>query len=246
MIDFHSHILPAIDDGAKDAVMAEKMLTKSEESGVSDIVLTSHCYPRSEQHIERFLEKRARSLEMFPDTQINTYKGCEVHLTTDISKFRNIRKLCIENTNYMLLEMPFSQWRDEDVENVYKLTIMGINPIIAHMERNAHQKIGLRNSLCDLEVLVQINAQSFGDRCLRKEIDRLMNEGLVHVIGTDMHNITSRPPCMDRALKIIKKRYGGECIDYLENNAQRILSGQKISYRDFKAFKKQSIFKKGR
>ena len=242
MIDFHSHILPAIDDGAKDVSVSEKMLAKSKESGVSDIVLTSHCYPRTEHDIERFLAKRAQAFEIFPKTSINLYKGCEVHLTTDITRFKNSRKLCIENANYMLLEMPVSPWRDEDIENVYKLTIMGIIPVIAHNERNSHQKLAVRNALCDLDVLIQINAPSLSEKCFKKEIDRLMSAGMVHVIGTDMHNLTSRPPCMDKAVKVIKKRYGDECVDYLEENARRILNGEEISYRDFKAFKKKTLF----
>ena len=242
MIDFHSHILPAIDDGAKDTSVAEQMLLKSKATGVTDIVLTPHCYPRSEHDIERFLMKRSQALDSFPKTDMKVYSACEVHLTTDISKFRNIAKLCVENTKYMLLEMPVSPWRDEDIENVYKLTIMGINPIIAHNERNIHQKLNLRNALCDLDVLIQINAPSLTERCFKKEIDRLMNAGLVHVIGTDMHNLTSRPPCMDKAIKVIKKRYGDECALYLEKNARRILDGEEISYRDFKSFKKHSLF----
>ena len=76
----------------------------------------------------------------------------------------------------------------------------------------------------------------------KKEIDKLMRIGIVHVIGTDMHNTSTRKPCMDKAEKRIKKRYGINCWEYMINNAERILNGESISYRDFKAFKKKTIF----
>ncbi len=246
VIDFHSHVLHGIDDGAKDMSISSNMLRKSYDMGVEGIVFTSHCYPTSSRDVEKFLKKREQQLEYYNLEFENVPKfykrGCEVHLTGDISRISNIRELCIENTDYMLLEMPMKMWTDETVENVYKLTLMGIKPIIAHDERNMHQKMELRNALYDQDVLIQINAPSLSMKEYKKEIDRLFAIGMAHVIGTDMHNLTSRPPCMDKAKKIIKNRYGLECWEYLHNNSTRILGGETISYRDFKSFKKRGIF----
>ncbi len=255
VIDFHCHVLNGIDDGAINMAMTTNMLRNSFNTGVEGIVFTSHCYPASARDVEKFINKRKKQLEYFryaPELGdppfINMPKfykeGCEVHLTGDISKIPNIRELCIEGTDYMLLEMPMKMWTDETIENVYKLTLMGIKPIIAHDERNKHQKMELRNALYDQDVLIQVNAPSFMMREYKKELDRLFAIGMAHVIGTDMHNLTSRPPCMDKARRIIKKRYGTECWEYLHNNATRILEGETISYRDFKSFKKLGIFSK--
>ncbi len=248
VIDFHCHVLHGIDDGAKDMSISSNMLRKSYDMGVEAVVFTSHCYPTSARDVDKFLKKREKQLEHFCqefEKAPKFYKrGCEVHLTGDISQIPNIRELCIEDTDYMLLEMPMKMWTDETVENVYKLTLMGIKPIIAHDERNMHQKMQLRNALYDLDVLIQINAPSLSMKEYKKEIDRLFAIGMAHVIGTDMHNLTSRPPCMDIAKKIIKKRYGMECWNYLHGNAERILKGETISYRDFKVFKKLGIFSK--
>lgn len=247
-VDFHCHVLNGMDDGAKDMATSSNMLRKAYDTGVEAIVFTSHCYPTSAKDVERFITKRTKQLEFFRFDFIETPKfykrGCEVHLTGDISQIPNIRQLCIEDTDYMLLEMPMKMWTDETIENVYKLTLLGIKPIIAHDERNMHQRMELRNALYDLDVLIQVNAPSFMMREYKKELDRLFAIGMAHVIGTDMHNLTSRPPCFDKARRIIKKRYGVECWQYLNSNATRILEGETISYRDFKSFKKLGFFSK--
>lgn len=242
--DFHSHVLPLMDDGAKSVEMSLTMLGESVKQGVDGVVATSHCYPNSEKSIEKYLSGRRSSLAMISEAEglPKLYMGCEVHLTGDLSRFSNIKKLCIENTSYMLLEMPTSKWTDVTIDNVYKLTLLGIKPIIAHDERNMHQDTRLRNSLYELDVLIQINAPSLMLREYRRDIDRLFKMGMAHVIGTDMHNLTTRKPCMEEARKIVVRRYGEKCWEYLMRNAERVISGVEIPYSDFIKFKKKGIF----
>lgn len=247
--DFHSHILPEFDDGAENAVMSLKMIEESKKMGVTNIVSTSHCYPISNSDIIDFIEERAKAFERLMNAANESgtelpeiHLGCEVHLTCDLMKFKNIKSLCIEGTDYMLLEMPSSPWSDNTIDNVYKLTISGIHPIIAHAERNLSQKEELLSSLYDLDVLIQINAMSFGIPQLKKFIDKMFASGLLHVVGTDMHNITSRAPNMEKARKYICKRYGSECWEYLMNNSSVILKGDTLSYRDLRNFRKKSMF----
>lgn len=241
--DFHSHALFGIDDGAKDIEMSTEMLRKSKSMGVDTVILTSHCYPRSEEDIEKYLnryDERYEALSSVDDIP-RLIRACEVNITRDLSRFSNIKKLCIENTDYMLLEMPHTPWTDKTVEVVYKLILMGIKPIIAHDERNMEQKPEHRYALYDLDVLIQINAPSLFMHMYKKEIDRMMKLGLVHVLGTDMHNLKTRKPCFDVAEKRIKKRYGSECWEYMMQNAEKILNNETIPYRGFKSFRKKNI-----
>lgn len=244
VIDFHSHILPYVDDGAKDMDTALAMIEVCRKDGVTDIVSTSHCYPQSESDIDEFAAIRDKSFEKLSAIAegVRIHKGCEVHLTGDLTRFSNIKKLCIENADYMLLEMPVKEWTDEVVDNVYKLTLMGITPIIAHHERNNHQKKGVAMSLLDLDVLVQVNFQSLWDGAFKKDINSLMKSGMVHIVGTDMHNLTSRKPCLGKGRKVIEKRYGKEAWDYLMKNGAKVLENKEISYREFRAFKKKTLF----
>lgn len=248
--DFHSHILPNFDDGAADEKTALEMIKASAGMGVDHIVSTSHCYPYSGGDITEFVRERnaaysrlkaavAEAGAELPDIRL----GSEVHLTCDLSSLPGIEKLCIEGTRYMLLEMPSSKWSDERLDLVYKLTISGIKPIIAHMERNLGQKKELVEALLDLDVLVQINSSSFGVSSLKKELDRLFEGGLIHIIGTDMHNLDTRKPDMDRAEKYIRRRYGNTCWEYLMHNAELILGGEELTYRMLKSFKKKGLFR---
>lgn len=249
MIDFHSHFLPSVDDGARDIDMSLEMLRLSRAGGVSRLVSTSHCYAYSSEDIEDFLKRRneayaalkagaAQKGTELPEIRL----GSEVHLTCDISEMRSVRKLCIEGTDYILLEMPAAQWSDGIIDCVYKLSLKGITPIIAHMERNLSQMPELLNQLYSLDILIQINAESFAIGALRKYIDSLMKNSLIHIVGTDMHNISRRGPNMDIAKKHIAKRYGSECWEYLQDNARRVLDENALSYRDMRSFKKKSLF----
>lgn len=249
VIDFHSHFLPSVDDGAKNVEMSLKMLEDSVKMGVTDIVSTSHCYAYSSDEIETFIEDRdaaykklaAAAAEKGQELPV-IYLGSEVHLTCDISQMRSVHKLCVEGTDYMLLEMPSSPWSDSTIENVYKMSLKGITPIIAHMERNLNQKPELLNQLYSLDILVQINAESFGISFLKKYIDNMMKNKLIHIIGTDMHNVEQRKPNIDKARKYITKRYGGECWDYLMRNAESVLKENSLPFRELKIFKKKALF----
>lgn len=248
-VDFHSHILPKFDDGAEDENMAVKMIEMSKGHGVNEIVSTSHCYPRNSEDIERFLIKREKSYNLLVNTAKREnielpkiYLGSEVHLTCDITKFNNISKLCIADTCYMLVEMPYSKWTESMVDVVYRLSLMGIKPIIAHAERNKEQNSELLSSLYNLDVLIQINAESFADRKYKAFIDKMMKMKMVHLIGSDMHNLTVRKPNMNIAYKRVKKRYGEECWSYIMENSQTVLRGDELSYDYFKSFKKKTVF----
>ncbi len=249
MIDFHSHFLPSIDDGAKNVETSLKMLEDSVKMGVTDIVSTSHCYAYSSDDIETFTEQRNTAYEKLVSAAgekgqdlPGIYLGSEVHLTCDISAMRSVHKLCIEDTDYMLLEMPSSPWSDSIVEAVYKISLKGITPIIAHMERNLRQKPELLSQLYNLDILIQINAESFGIGALKKYIDDMMKNKLIHIIGSDMHNTEQRKPNIDRAQKYITKRYGGECWDYLMNNARSVLKENDLPFRALRSFRKKSLF----
>lgn len=249
MYDMHSHFLPGIDDGAKSIDISFKMIEASVKKGVTHLLSTSHCYPYNNADIEDFIYDRGEAFkkltEAAQERKIDLPEiklASEVHMTRDLTKFQSLDKLCIQGTNYMLVEMPSSPWTDVVVDTVYKMTIMGFKPIIAHMERNLHQNSGLIEALYDLDVLIQVNAESFAIPQLKKSIDNLFRQKLLHLIGTDMHNLESRKPNIDAAEKSIKKRYGKECIEYIMSNAESVWNGEAIEYSKMKSFKKKILF----
>ena len=235
MIDFHTHFLPKIDDGAKNLEESLGMLRFSKASGIDTVVSTSHCYAfHGSESINHFLEKRKSAYSLVCDaikTEKEAYPkivlGSEVHLVPKLSTIPNLPLLCIENTNYILIEMPFSEWKDEDFEEIYRISNLGLKPIIAHIDR--YFEISEKFSdLFSLNLLYQANAESFLSRSKRRKLLDLFGKDYLHILGSDMHNMTSRPPCFAKAYNLIQKKFGTAYTDYLEISSQKILANENV------------------
>ena len=249
MIDCHSHILPGFDDGAADIEMSLKMLEESKRQGVDKVISTSHCYPKKREDLLSFISDRNENLlrlkEEIKKRNIDVpeiYHGCELNMTTDVSEYAETRSMCINNTDYILIEMPLSPWKEWMIDAIYKLTVRGFKPIIAHIDRYWVQESYLLSMLFEQDVLYQISCESFYKPEFMKFASLLISDGRAHVIGSDMHNLTDRPPNMERARNLIIKNYGKECMDYFDTNAKKILNGEEIRYSQMKSFDKKSFF----
>lgn len=235
MIDFHTHFLPNIDDGANDLEESLDMLRFSKASGIDTVVSTSHCYAfHGSESIENFLEKRKSAYSLVCDAvkgEPNAYPkivlGSEVHLVPKLSTFPELPLLCIENTDYILIEMPFSEWKDEDFEEIYRISNLGLKPIIAHIDRyfDISEKF---SDLFSLNLLYQANAESFISHSKRRKLLDLFGKDSLHILGSDMHNMTSRPPCFNKAYSLIQKNFGKAYTDYLDLSSQKILANENV------------------
>ena len=230
MIDFHSHVLPGIDDGAENSKMSIEMLTAAYESGVTTVVATPHCYIHDENSIPHFLSRRENShkrlMQVIAEKNVKApdiILGSEVRVTREMSKLPNLDKLCISGTNYILLEMPYSTWEDWMFEEVYRVTLLGLRPIMAHLDRFISYEKHFPN-LFSMNILFQINASAFIEKGLRRKMLSLFSNDAAHVVGSDMHNTTTRPPNLPRAYDIIENKFGWEYVDFLKNNSERIVS----------------------
>ena len=235
MIDCHSHILPNFDDGAKDTETALAMLSLSYGQGVRKVISTSHCYPRRREDVLKFITERNEAfsklredMEKSKNPYPEIFTGAELNMLTDVSEYDEIENVCINNTKYILIEMPMSDWKDWMIEAVYKLTVRGFKPIMAHINRYLGQKESLLEELHELGVFYQINADAFTDKTIRRHTFKLMESGKAHILGTDMHNMGHRKPNMSGAVAVIEKYFGRECVDYFNKNAQAVLDGGEI------------------
>ena len=211
MIDLHSHILPEVDDGAKNTQEALFMLSDSFNQGVKLCVATPHCIVHEHEDITKFCRKRDKSFKMLKE-QMTQNKfpeillGAEVYLDNNISKHEDVNKLCIGQSNLILVEFPiFNQ--DKNLEEwVYLLTVKGYKPIIAHIERypNAKQLI---SNLRDLNLIYQINASRLLSYGGRRTVKDLIETGERFVLSSDMHNTTSRKCNMGKACHIVSKKF---------------------------------------
>ena len=222
MTDFHSHVLPGIDDGSRSPDMSAALLRAAAEQGIRCICATSHFYPTDERP-ETFLKRRARALDALADVLEPDFPrivpGAEVYYFSGISRVDAVGDLRIQGTPLLLLEMPFSEWSDSMVNEIMQLHRKpGITVLMAHIERYLRwQRPEVWDALLHSGVLMQSNAEFFLSWRTRRRAVRMLREGQIHFLGSDCHNTTSRPQKMGEALKAI----GPEGLRILEENISR-------------------------
>lgn len=200
-IDYHTHILPKMDDGAKSIQIAEEMLSHEYKQGVRTIIFTSHYYSDIES-VDLFLARRTESFNLLKKyskvlCDINCYLGAEVYLTKKISTITNFNNLCIEGTNYMLVELPYEsieEWLIEEIEEIIYSHL--IIPIFAHVDRymSIYNKKEIQFLLNINNAIFQINNEVLETKKGLKLLDLLSKNNKPFVFGSDSHNINSRKP----------------------------------------------------
>lgn len=226
MYDLHCHILPGIDDGSKNPEMSAEMIARSVSQGVNGIVFTPHFYADVNTP-DRFLEKRAHALEKLLATGVELPEytlGAEVHFYRGMSRSKELEKLCIGKSRYILVEMPFSSWYQGIVKEIEDIRLnLGLKVIIAHIERYLDRDPELVAGLIeDPDNLIQSNSEAFLEWRTRRKTVKLLKDGMIDLLGSDSHNLTSRPPNMGEAKKAIEKRAGEEYLRKIDMNAERI------------------------
>ncbi len=211
VLDIHSHFLPKMDDGSKSTEMSMEMLRTSKACGVTTMVSTSHFYGSNESP-ERFLRRRKHAYEkllpLLGDDTPEIRLGAEVLYFPGIAQSEEVHRLAIEGTDLILIEMPFVPWSEKIFDELMSFQYnSGLHIILAHVERyQAIQKRDIYSCLFDLPVYFQCNAEAFTAFRSRKLALNLINEGLLHFLGTDCHNTDRRPPNMPDARKVIEKK----------------------------------------
>ncbi|MBR5528750.1 MAG: hypothetical protein IKV97_07065, partial [Clostridia bacterium] len=165
MIDLHTHALPDIDDGAKNAYESMRMLSDSFSQGIKVCALTPHCMVHGQEDVNVFLRRREDSVirlaNIFGSFSVpKLLLGAEVFLDHDISSYRGIKQLCLENTDYIMVELPTNAKPKWLSDCVYSLGIRGIGVIIAHIDRYPYAPRVIEE-LCGFDVCYQINSSRF-------------------------------------------------------------------------------------
>lgn len=234
MVDIHSHFLPGIDDGAKNVRISIDMLKDSKKQGVSTVLATPHFHPKAHS-IENFIAKRQTSWERLkaitdengiaiPDVVL----GAEVKLGYSLLELESIDDLLIENTEYILLELPFEKWSPAICDLLYSvMTKFKVKPILAHIERyrKSNPDFEIYKEFHNMGAQMQINADSFLKFFSKKIIRTLFENNMIQLIGSDMHNMDERKSHISEAFIKIQKLFGNEFAESLNKNAEKIIKG---------------------
>ncbi len=230
IIDFHCHILPDFDDGSLSCDMSLKMLEQEKQQGVERVVLTPHFY-RYREEPEHFLKRRREAAIKlvnamreargdYPELRL----GAEVAMTRQL-RYEDLMPFCINNTNTLLLELPFEPmggWL-KDVEAIINQNRVKV--VLAHVER-FRSVVGKRDfpKIMELRALKQINTTPLLNDGFfsKKQIFRMIQDEQVHILGTDAHNLDTRPVNMGEALKLLSEKGMREHIRRMMKNAEKI------------------------
>lgn len=188
IVDFHAHILPGADHGSDSIETSIKQLKLAAAEGVTRIIATPHFYPHRHT-LDKFLDKRAACAKALSDACDGTLPavklGAEVLLCPGLDKFDGLENLCLSGTKYLLIELPFSDFRSEYVYTVEKIIKLGYKVILAHVDRYSKDNI---EQLMDIGVtMLQVNAESLDKLFKPKHILDWANRGYVVALGSDIH-----------------------------------------------------------
>ena len=217
MIDFHSHILPEMDDGADSVETSLELLRESRRQGVTVMFATPHFYA-DEEDPETFLERREEAWnnlrgEMDPAEEWPQIRlGAEILFFPGISVAEELRNLTLEGTDLLLIEPPMIPWSsamleeiEECGENLHRI------PVIAHVDR--YMRIFSDDTLLDrvaeYRMLAQVNASFFLYEDSREMAMDCLTEGRFHFLGSDCHDMDRRRPNLGYAAEVIHA-FGGE------------------------------------
>ena len=235
MIDLHSHILPGIDDGSKSPAESLKLLQLLSQQGVDTVVATPHFYAYRNDP-DTFLENRRRShAELLAYLQDSSHDeaalpqillGAEIAYFDGISRCDKLPALQLENSGLVLIEMPFGTWTRRMVDDICMLpNQQGVTPVLAHVERYPQwdQLRRFHTLLMDAGVLLQCNAEAFLKGMKSRRYLQMLNRSQIHFLGSDCHNLTTRPPKLDQAVQVIEKKCRPLTLERLQDFSQSTL-----------------------
>lgn len=228
--DFHSHILPNVDDGSTSLEESIAMLRMEAEQGITHVVATPHFYANHDSP-EQFLARRDRAeailrKEMAKHTGLPSLSvGAEIYFFQGISDSDALKALTIDNISCILLEMPDQLW----TESMYREMELirekqDLLPVIAHVDRyiSPLRDNGIPKRLAQLPVAVQANASFFLRRSTASMAVKMLCQDRIHLLGSDCHNLQHRPPNLGDAVKRIRHRLGDGAIEQICRHEVRI------------------------
>lgn len=231
MIDLHTHILPNMDDGSKSATETAALLKLLKQQGVTTVAVTPHFY--AQEAPDAFLERRNASMKeiaaLCEESQMTILPGAEVAYFSGIGSCEALIPLQIGNTKFILVEMPFCAWTDHIVEDVCDIPVhLGLIPVLAHVNRyqGKNQFPKYKDALLEGGAYFQYNIETFFTFRSRRWTFDMMKKGYVHFLGSDCHNLNSRPPQWPAAKAVLEKKLGKGCLEELDRDANAILNFQ--------------------
>lgn len=238
MIDFHTHILPNIDDGARNIEETIELVQEAQKVGFEAIISTSH-------YMEGYYETNVPEREMWINViyqklqeenfNMKLYLGNEIYLSENlVSLLEEGKASTINDTSYVLFEMPLNIEPMNMFNVIYEMLQHKIVPILAHPERYTfiQQEPEMVAELIEKGVLIQSNYASilgyYGKKA-QVMVKKFLQSNMVHFLGSDVHRPNTIYPRIPQILTELTKIVGEEKLEELTtSNPKLVLQNKRI------------------
>ncbi|MGO3731993.1 MAG: tyrosine-protein phosphatase [Vagococcus sp.] len=237
-IDIHCHILPGIDDGAKNVEASLEMAREAVSQGISHILCTPHHINGTYINPKKDVIGHVAELQQVLDSEdipLTLYEGQEVRLSGDLIKRiaeNDILFTDLEDT-YLLIEFPSMEIPAYAEQALFELITNGYRPIIVHPERNAHviHNPDVLIPFIKMGCLSQVTCGSYVGQFgkdIQKVSKKLIEQNLAHVIASDAHNTKYRGFYMAEAYAKLEKEFGEEKRQHFEQTVKDVINGDRV------------------
>ena len=219
MIDLHCHLLPGIDDGSPDMPTSIRMAKLALSDGISQIACTPHIFPGIYENTAKSIRNATERLRLAlqdAGVPLQLHYASDTHMMPElISRLQQKTVPTFNGGRYFLLEPPHRVAPPHFEEFVFKVVASGYMPIITHPERlhwvDDHYPVFKR--MAENGVWMQITSGSVTGRFGKKAqywAERMLDDGIVHILATDAHNLGRRAPLMMEAVEVSGRWVGRE------------------------------------
>lgn len=238
IIDVHSHILPSLDDGAADMKESIEMIRSSCGQGIRHVIATPHYSGQfrktSPDKIRRMCREVQKTVNKEHGIGIKIYPGQEIMYTGNtVNLLRDRKVLTMADSSYVLVEFLSSADYTDLYRAARELKMHGYRPIIAHAERyGCLRKKGRVEELRKNGAYIQLNYSTVGGRWHKAPVRwsrRMLRKRNVDFLGTDMHNMRSRKPTTESAVRWMKSHLSGHYAwKIMYGNAEKMIANEKV------------------
>lgn len=236
MIDIHCHILPGMDDGAKNIEDSLIMAKQAAKEGIHTIIATPHLNNHYDNRkpliISKVNELNQALIENGIDVKI--LPGQEPRIYGEIIEdFDRNEIQTLNNSQYQFIEFPSSHVPRYTERLLFDIQVKGLTPIIVHPERNSEiiERPEILYNLVEKGALTQVTASSlsgyFGKNIKNFSI-QLIESNLTHFIASDAHNVVNRSFKMDEAFSLLDTKFGMDYVYLFKENAELLVEGKNI------------------
>lgn len=250
MIDIHTHILPGLDDGAKNEAESIEIAIQAVDQGVHTMIATPHNKTSFNNDKDTIIMHTNILNKLFHshDIPLTLLPGQETRINGDfLTDLNNDKILCLNNTDYVFVELPFDHVPQYTETMLYDIQMQGYKPIIVHPERNKelHEQPDKLYELVRKGALTQITTGSLlGD--FGKDVQRftrdIIEHNLTHFIASDAHNITSRPVNLADAYEYIQKDISPNTYYTFLENAECLIKNEVVHRSEPERIRRRKFF----